>query len=273
MQAMSKRTYMFVGGHPDDADNKFGGTAILLKKLGCDIVFVAVTDGSAGHPTMDRQALAVRRRGEAELVAEYLGITYVVMDTPDGELVPDLPTRSKLIRLIREHKPDVLISHKPTDYHPDHRAAGQLVQDCSFLLTVPLVCPDVPAMSDAPYVFHIHGSRRNEFQPDVLVDIGSVVDQKMHSLALHESQIFEWLPFIGHFSDETPKPTDDYLDWMKRHWGDPGHVSRFAKLHRNPAAAHLEVLERCEYGSTVTPDIAQELFPFATVNFSETGRK
>jgi len=259
---------MFIGGHPDDADNKFGGTAILLKQLGNDSIFVSVTDGSAGHQSMGRQELATRRRAEAQRVAEHLGIRYIVMDSVDGELVPDLATRSKLVRLIREYKPDVLISHQPNDFHPDHRAAGQLVMDCSFLLTVPLVCPEVPALSNAPYVFYIHGSRPNEFRPDILVNIDTVIDQKMHSLALHESQIFEWLPFIGHFSDTTPRPTDDYLDWMKQHWGDPGRVSRFAERHADTGVTHLEALECCEYGSKVTPEIAKQLFPFATVTLS-----
>lgn len=267
---MNKLTYMFIGAHPDDADIEFGGTAILLKELGHDIVFVSATDGSAGHQTIQRKELAERRYAETQKVAEHLGITYLVMDTPDGELVPDLETRHKLIKVIREHEPDVIISPRLNDYHPDHRAAGQLVQDCSFLLTVPLVCPEVPRLEKNPYIFYHQDdyTKPTEFSPDVLVDISSVIDKKMQSLALHESQIFEWLPFINGYKDETPTPTDDYLEWMKRHWGDTGGASRFAKLLNNPEARYLEVFERCEYGSKVTPEIAKELFPFCKVNFS-----
>ena len=271
---MSTFTYMFVGAHPDDADIEFGGTAILLKDLGHDVVFVSVTVGSAGHQSMERKALAERRYAETQKVAKHLGITYIVMDVPDGELVADLPTRHKLIRVIRQHKPDVIVSPRPNDYHPDHRAAGQLVQDCSFLLTVPLVCPDAPRLESNPYIFFNQDGFRKptEIQPDVLIDTSSVIDRKMQSLALHESQIFEWLSFINHFKDDTPKPTDDYLDWMKCHWGDPGHPSRFAGLLNN-SSQYIEVLECCEYGSEVTPEIAKELFPFAKINFQKVGSK
>jgi LmbE family N-acetylglucosaminyl deacetylase len=268
-------TYMFVGAHPDDADIESGGIAILLKQLGHEIVFVSVTDGSAGHQSMTRPELAERRRGETQNVAEHLGITYIVMDTPDGELVADLETRHKLMKVIREHKPDVIIAPRPNDYHPDHRATGQLIQDCSFMLTVPLVCPEVPALEKSPYIFYIQDgfTRPNELRPDVLVDIGPVIDQKMHSLALHQSQVFEWLPFIDHYEDATPSPDGDYLEWMKRHWGDPGRGSRFAGLLDNPEAKYLEVLECCEYGEHITPEIAAQLFPFAKINLSKVGSK
>lgn len=267
---MHKLTYMFIGAHPDDADIEFGGTAILLKQLGHEIVFVSATDGSAGHQTMGRKELAERRYGETQKVAKRLGIKYVVMDTPDGELVADLATRHKLIKVIRRHKPDVIISPRLNDYHPDHRATGQLVQDCSFLLTVPLVCPDTPRLERNPYIFYHQDdyTKPSEFSPDVLVDISSVIDKKMQNLALHESQIFEWLPFINRYKDETPKSSDDYLEWMKRHWGDTGEASRFVSLLNNPKAQHLEVFECCEYGSKVTPEIARKLFPFGVVNLS-----
>lgn len=272
---MNKLTYMFIGAHPDDADIHFGGTTILLKELGHDVVYVSVTDGSAGHQTMNRKELAERRYAETQKVAERLGIKYIVMDTPDGELVADLDARYKLIKVIRENKPDVIVSPRPNDYHPDHRATGELVQDCSFLLTVPLVCPDTPRLERNPYIFyHQDGfTKPTELRPDILVDISSVIDKKMQNIALHESQIFEWLPFINQFADETPKPTDDYVEWMKRHWGNPGRSSRFTTNLDGPEVKYLEVFECCEYGSKVTPDIAKRLFPFSTVNFSEVGGK
>ena len=247
----------------------------MLKELGHEVIFVSVTDGSAGHQTMGRKELAARRYAETQKVAERLSITYIVMGTPDGDLVADLRARHELIKVIREHKPDVIISPRPNDYHPDHRATGQLVQDCSFLLTVPLVCPDAPRLARNPYIFyHQDGfTKPTELRPDILVDISAVIDKKMQNIALHESQIFEWLPFINNFADETPRPSDDYVDWMKLHWGNPGRSSRFAVNFDDPDVKHLEVFECCEYGSKVTPDIAKQLFPFARVNFSEVGGK
>src|SRR5262249_51713074 len=145
---------MFIGAHPDDADIQFGGTTILLRELGHHVVFVSVTDGSAGHQSMDRESLAARRLVEKQAVAKHLGISYVVMDARDGELVADLENRYRLIKVIREHKPDVIVSPRPNDYHPDHRATGQLTQDCSYLLTVPLVCPEASPLERNPYIFY-----------------------------------------------------------------------------------------------------------------------
>jgi len=268
---MHKLTYMFIGAHPDDADIEFGGTAILLKDLGHEIVFVSATDGSAGHQAMNRKELAARRLGETQKVSQHLGISYVVMDVLDGELVPDLATRHELIKIIRQCKPDVIISPRPNDYHPDHRATGQLVQDCSFLLTVPLVCPDVPRLERNPYILYHQDdfTKPTELNPDVLVDITPVIDRKMESLALHQSQIFEWLPFIDRYDDEIPDPAGDYVAWMKRHWGNPGDPIRFKGLLNNPDTEYMEVFECCEYGSNITPEIAQEIFPFGFVNFSQ----
>jgi LmbE family N-acetylglucosaminyl deacetylase len=267
---MNELTYMFIGAHPDDADIQFGGTAILLKDLGYRVIFVSLTDGSAGHQVMARQELAERRYAEAQKVAAFLGIEYVVMDGVDGELTPNLENRRKLMALIRMNKPDVIISPRPVDYHPDHRAVSQLVQDCSFLLTVPLISSEVPHMDRMPYIFHHQDDFQKpaEFVPDILVDITPIIDRKMASLAHHESQVFEWLPFIRHTQAAALESHEDRIEFLKRHWGDPGRVSRFRSLLENPHAEYIEAFERCEYGADVTEDIAQQLFPFARLNFT-----
>lgn len=268
---MNKLTYMIIGAHPDDADIDSGGVAILLKQHGHDVVFVSLTDGSAGHQTMGRKELAERRYAETQKVAEFLGITYVVMDSPDGELIADLTTRHKLIKVIREHRPDVIISPRPNDYHPDHRATGQLVQDCAFMLTVPAVCSEVQRLERNPYIFYgqDHFTKPAPFIPDVLIDITPVIDKKMESLSNHESQVFEWLPFIYPIAEPVPEARDEKLEFVKRHWGYPGGSERFVSLFNDPAVKFAEGLEHCEYGSKVTREVAQKLFPFAKINFTE----
>ncbi len=266
---MSNYTYMFIGAHPDDADIHFGGTTILLRELGHDVVFVSVTDGSAGHQTMGRKELAARRLAETQEVAKFLDIRYVVMDTPDGELVPDLATRHKLIKLIREIKPDVIISPRPNDYHPDHRAAGQLVQDCSFMLTVPLTVPEVPRLEKNPYIFYNQDTftKPTRFTPEIITDITPVIDKKMESLSHHVSQVFEWLPFIYGMTEAVPDGKEERIEFCKRGWGNRGGMLSFVPLLNKPDAKFAEALERCEYGSKVTPEIAKELFPFSAINF------
>ncbi len=269
---MSKRTYMFIGAHPDDADMDFGGTAILLRQLGHNVIFVSMTDGSAGHQTMDRKSLAKRRLTETRKVADFLGVTYIVMDARDGELLPDISNRNKLIRLIREHKPDVIVSPRPSDYHPDHRATGQLVQDSAFLLAVPLICPKTPRLERAPYIFYHQDdfSVPRLFRPDVLVDITPVFTKKMESVANHISQVFEWIPFIDAVQEPVPEDTAERIEFLKHQRGFmTSNTDRFKVLFNNPAVEQIEALERCEYGARVTPQIAKELFPFALVNFTD----
>ncbi len=251
---------MFIGAHPDDADIQFGGTAILLRQLGHNIIFVSMTDGSAGHHELSRTALADRRLNETKRAAKFLDITYIVMDLLDGELVADLATRHKLMRLIREQKPDVIISPRPYDYHTDHRATSVLARDCSFLLTVPNVCPETHALDKSPAIFfHQDGFKKPvPFAPDVIVDITPVIDRKMQNLAHHESQVFEWLPFVKPIVEPVPATQADRIEWLKRYWGDPGGVSRFIP---KPEVKHIEAFEVCEYGAVVDDEVLSALFP------------
>lgn len=266
---MNKHTYLFVGGHPDDTDVRCAGTAILLKELGHEAVFLSLTDGSAGHQTMKKEALAKRRYDETQEVAKFLGIRYIVMDAVDTELTSDLATRRKLVKLIREIKPDVIVSHRPNDYHPDHRATGQLIQDCSFLLSVPLFCPEVPRLGKSPYIFYIHDdlTKPNSFTPDIVINVTPIIDKKMESLSRHVSQVFEWLPFIYPIKEAIPTTREERIAFCKRNWGNRGGALRFLPLLKDPNAQYAEALERCEYGSKVTSEIAKELFPFAVINF------
>ena len=132
---------LIIGAHPDDADIKAGGTAAKWCALGHVVRLVSLTNGQAGHQTMHGPELASRRRAEAEAAAATIGATYEVFDHPDGELDDRLEYRHEVIRLIRSFRPDLIITHRSTDYHPDHRFAGLLVQDASYLLTVPAICP------------------------------------------------------------------------------------------------------------------------------------
>ena len=106
--------------------------------------FVSVTTGDAGHHEIGGIQLAQRRRAEAEAAGAVAGIEYHGMDNHDGELEPTLENRKKIIRMILSYTPDLILTHRPNDYHPDHRAVGQLTQDASYLVTVPKVLPEVP---------------------------------------------------------------------------------------------------------------------------------
>src|SRR5581483_3365142 len=145
------------------------GTAAQWCALGFTVKMVSLTNGRAGHHTDAGPKLAQRRRTEALAAAAVIGATYEVLDTPDGQLDDRLERREELIRLIRRFRPDLIVTHRSTDYHPDHRFAGLLVQDAAYLLTVPAICPDVPHLAACPVILHFSDTftRPCRFEPHV----------------------------------------------------------------------------------------------------------
>src|SRR5437588_5238267 len=142
------------GAHPDDCELKAGGVALLWAAQGHHVKFVSVTNGDIGHWREAGGPLARRRTAEVERAARRLGITVQVLDIHDGELMPTLENRRTLTRLIRDWKADLVMSHRPNDYHPDHRYTGILVQDSAYMVTVPFFCPDTPILRHNPVYFY-----------------------------------------------------------------------------------------------------------------------
>ena len=103
------------GAHPDDAELKASGVAALWAAAGHKVKFVAMTNGDIGHFSQAGGPLAQRRYKETQECARILGITTDVMDIHDGELVPDLETRKKVARKIREWQADIVMGHRPYD--------------------------------------------------------------------------------------------------------------------------------------------------------------
>ncbi len=141
------------GAHPDDCELQAGGTAALWAALGHHVKFVSVTNGDIGHWREAGGPLARRRTAEVQEAAKILGITTQVLDIHDGELLPTLENRRTITRLIRDWKADIVMSHRPNDYHPDHRYTGILVQDSAYMVTVPFFCPDTPILKNNPAFF------------------------------------------------------------------------------------------------------------------------
>src|SRR5262245_28925948 len=181
------------GAHPDDCEIKVGGTAAKWAALGHHVKFVSVTNGDIGHFQMAGGPLAKRRTAEVERAAQILGIATQVLDLHDGELEPTLPNRRTITRLIREWGADVVLSHRPNDYHPDHRYTGILVQDAAYMVTVPFFCPDTPYLKKNPTFLYYSDrfERPNPFRADVVVNIDDVLEKKLDALDVLESQFLE----------------------------------------------------------------------------------
>ncbi len=187
---------LILGAHPDEAEYAAGGLAALYRSFGHVVRMVSVTNGEAGHHKVFGPKLIERRKLEAANAASVIGAEHEVGDERDGRLWNTEALRERLIRMIRSFKPDLVLSHRPQDYHPDHRNLGQAVIDAAYLLTVPAICPDVPYLTKMPVFGALFDkfTRPCPFEPTVVLDISPVWDRKMAMLEAHESQFFEWLP-------------------------------------------------------------------------------
>ena len=259
---------IMIGAHPDDCDGDGGGTAILMASMGMAVKFVSVTNGDAGHQTTGGGALAKRRMAEAKEAGKRFGVTYDVLDNHDGELTPNLDVRLQIIRKIREWNADVVIAPRPNDYHPDHRYTGVLVQDAAYMVTVPNVAPDIAPLKKNPVFLYFEDrfQRPNPFRPDVTVDISSVIDKKVHALSAHESQYFEWLPWIGGYYEEVPKDHSQWEGWMLKRQDreiTPALKQSLEKWYGTKASSvkYVEAFEVCEYGKQPTTEDLKKIFP------------
>ena len=260
---------IMIGAHPDDCDLKGGGTAILYAKMGYAVKFLSVTNGDAGHHAMKGDALAKRRYSEAQEAGKRFGVTYDVLDNHDGQLMPSLEVRLQIIKKIREWDADIVIAPRPNDYHPDHRYTGVLVQDASYMVAVPAVAPETPALKKNPVFLYFQDNfqRPNPFRPDVAIDISAVFDQKIHALDAHESQVYEWLPWIGHYYEQVPPNKNDREKWVAKIWAATitpavrNSLEKWYGKEKGGFAKHAEAFEICEYGAQPTEEDLKRLFP------------
>jgi N-acetylglucosamine malate deacetylase 1 len=263
------------GAHPDDCELDTAGVAAKWAALGHKFKCVAVTNGDIGHWGIAGGPLALRRRAEAQEAARILGIETDVLDNHDGEVMVTLENRRAIARHIRDWKADVVISHRPNDYHPDHRYAGVLVMDAAYMVQVPFFTPEVPPLTRNP-VFLFSEDRflkPNPFTGDIVVDITDVIEKKLAVVEAMPSQFYE-----GGCCDKPAGglPEDAAGKEARRKQVREGFMKRFAstadrfrsrlvELYGAEHAAkvkYAEAFEVCEYGRQ--PDKAEigRLFPF-----------
>ncbi len=263
-----KLNIIVFGAHPDDCDIDAGGTAILFSKMGHNVKFVSLTNGDAGHHIKGGEELAKIRLAEAEEAGRRFGVTYTVLDNHDGELMPTLENRLKVIREIRKWKADIVIAPRPNDYHPDHRYTGVLIQDAAYMVIVPNVARDTPPLKTNPVFMYSadHFHKPNPFEPDIVINIDQVFAQKIYAMAAHESQFFEWLPWTSGNLEKVPEDVNARLSMLANWRKDAPNEAALETLKKwyGPKAAdvqHVEGFEICEYGKQPSEEELKKLFP------------
>jgi len=262
------------GAHPDDCEFFGGGTARLWADRGHHVKFVSATNGDIGHWQSAGGPLAQRRLKEVQAAAEILGNSVEVLDIHDGELEPTLENRRAFTRLIRRWNADVVIGHRPNDYHPDHRYSGILVQDSAYMVTVPFFCPDIPAIKKNPVFLYFEDGFQKPvpFRPDIVVSIDTVIERKMDALAQMVSQFIEG--GCGGDPGALPRDAGDLKarqeqlrqGWIRQLSADTANRFRDKLIELYGADAgrqvrYAEAFEVCEYGRQPSPAELRALFP------------
>lgn len=248
---------MFIGAHPDDAEFNAGGLMISWVSAGHEVSILCLTNGAAGHYAMTPDQLALRRRQEARASADLLNADIEIWDNPDGELEPSISLRKALIKTIRTIKPDLIVTHRPADYHPDHRATAQLVQDATYLLQVPNIVPEVDPLRSIPPVLLCSDqfSYPRPIRPDLIIDTTGAISGVVELLHCHHSQVYEWLPH----TQGKKVPSENRRMWLKQWYS--ARPQMVAKRYAQNSTEFAEVFEFSEYGGKFDPQAFEFLQP------------
>ena len=216
------KSAMSIHAHPDDQEFTVAGTLARWAATGCEITSVILTsgDGGSNDPTHDasyQPTLAAIRETEQSAANQVLGIHRTIyLHLPDGELEPTVTLRKELTKIIRTHRPEVVVTGDPQAVfygngyinHPDHRAAAQLATYAVFPSAGSrLVFADLLAQGFEPHNvkrLYLHGPEK----PDTWVDITDTIELKITALQKHASQLGEWNPekMIREWATEEGKP-------------------------------------------------------------------
>ena len=264
---------LILGAHPDDPEFHAGGLAAIYREAGHVVKMVSVSDGQSGHFRISGKKLADIRREEARLAGETIGATYEVWNNPDGRLLPTIELREQIIRELRTFGPDLVLTHRLNDYHPDHRAVGQAVQDASYLVTVPPICPETPILRRDPVVAYLPDlfTRPAPLRADVVLDVTDRMETIVQMLARHQSQFFEWIPYNERQLESVPENAADRLPWLQSWFA--GKIAPRAERNRERLVAQYgsdrggriefcEVFEISEYAAPLDPAARKRLFWF-----------
>lgn len=272
---------LVIGAHPDDAEFHAGALMAIYRERNWPVKVISATQGDAGHHLQSGPELASRRAGELRAALAVIGAECEIWPHRDAWLEPSLDLRSQVIGAIRLYQPDLVLTHRTCDYHPDHRAVAQAVQDASYLVTVPPAVPEVPALRRDPVVAFLTDpfTRPVPLRPDVLVPADDQMELIVDMIHCHTSQVYEWLPYNRCAAEPPPAPAEEERKaWLRRETIEPrwaATADRFREdlkrqfgAERGSSMRFAEAFEISEYASPLTLEARRRLFPFCALSRS-----
>jgi LmbE family N-acetylglucosaminyl deacetylase len=190
---ISQKKILVVVAHPDDAESFCGGTIARLTRVGNSITLLMCTNGDRGsHDHRLRPTELIRmRQKEQEEARQILGVEELIwLGYRDGELAHMNDLRERVIRVIRQFQPNIILTFDPWkhyEFHPDHRAVGFVVSEARMLADLPWICPEFTLEGLAPW----HTEELYLFapeEPNYWVDVTDTIDLKIQSRLAHHSQ-------------------------------------------------------------------------------------
>ena len=260
------------GAHPDDAELKTGGVTALWSARGHKVKLVAMTNGDIGHFSQAGGPLAQRRKAEAAECGRILGSESEVLDIHDGELMPSLENRRTVARLIREWQADLVMGHRPYDYHADHRYTGVLMDDAAVLVGAAFFTPDTPPTKGNPvFMYYSDGFKHPApFEATMVVAIDEVADKKWQCIAAMPSQFGDADSWQGRTRPNVPKDEAErkkYLvDLVKQRSAEVANQyrDRLVALYgeeRGRKVKYAEAFQLGQYGRQASIEELKKLFP------------
>ncbi len=269
---------MVIMAHCDDPDLLTGGLAAKLVARGHKVKYVSVTNSNMGHQRLGPIDLAAIENQETKAACKVLGVEYECLNVNDGYVFSQsFEQFEKVMSVIRRYDPDLVITHRPNDYHRDHRHTSQLVLDATYMLIVPHYFPDtpIPASRKMPVFMYAYDkfTKPYAFVPHVLLDVTDVYEKKAEAVIQHTSQMMEWLPWTMNKEDLVPPSWDrkmqmEVLEMLMLSVFE-GVMSEYRSLWKKGYPGQKvnqgEAFEICEYGTQPSIEQLRDFFPGAYI--------
>ncbi len=202
-----------IAAHPDDIEFVMAGTMLRLAEQGWELHYFNIANGCYGSMAMDREACTRARLDEAKQAAKWMGATFYPPICDDLAIVYTPELLAGVSAVVRQARPNILLTHSLVDYMEDHQNAARLAVTAAFSRAMPNYRsqPDIPTYSHDVTLYHAqpHGNRTPMGEPVVpthFVDVGSLIPRKTELLLAHASQ--------GAWLDETQQ-ISSYVSTME----------------------------------------------------------
>ncbi len=191
------RTLMLVGAHHDD-NELMAGTVARHRDAGWCVVSVVMTNGRCTPDGVSEENIE-RRNDESRAAAKLLGMESVFLGFREGDFAHTDASCRAMVETIRKHRPDVVITHPPRDYHADHMATSRSVEDAVHRAGCPGYDTEDPRHGGM--LLYYNDPWTMPYQPDLYIDVSAHAELKRQALACHKSQLVGGVPTPGDMID------------------------------------------------------------------------